>query len=60
MVDDVSTSLEKKVYYETYIQNIGLYSKTMIFLQDNNTGTEPIEERAVKGFYHNLTLLEHN
>lgn len=60
LVDDVSTSLEKKVYYETYIQNIGLYSKTMIFLQDNNTGTEPIEERAVKGFYHNLTLLEHN
>jgi hypothetical protein len=60
LVDDVSTSLEKKVYYEIYIQHVGLYSKSMIFLQDNNTGPEPIEDRAIKGFYHTLTLLEHN
>lgn len=59
-VDDNSTSLEKKLYYETYIKGVGLYKKQMIFLQDNKGGAQPIEERAIKGFYHDLILVEHN
>lgn len=60
LVDDASTSLEKKLYYETYIKNVGLYSKKMIFLQDNKGGSTPIEQRAIKGFYHDLFLIQHN
>lgn len=60
LVDDSSTSLEKKLYYETYIKNVGLYSKKMIFLQDNKGGSTPLEQRAIKGFYHDLFLIEHN
>ncbi len=57
---DEETSLDKKYYYEEYLENIGLYKKEMIFLQDNKGGTVPLPERAIKGFYHNLLLLESN
>jgi hypothetical protein len=60
LVDDASTSLEKKVYYETYIKNVGLYSSKMIFLQDNKGGSTPIEDRAIKGFYHERILIDRN
>ncbi|MBK8621120.1 MAG: hypothetical protein IPN79_05015 [Saprospiraceae bacterium] len=57
---DEETSLDKKYYYEEYLENIGLYKKEMIFLQDNKGGTIPLPERAIRGFYHNLLLLESN
>ena len=58
LVDDSSTTLEKKYYYETYVKGVGLYRQEMVFLQDNKGGTIPLEERATKGFYHNRVLLE--
>src|SRR5690606_4994624 len=57
LVDDETTSLEKKVYYETYVKDVGLYKQEMLFLQDNKGGASPIEERATKGFIHQRTLL---
>lgn len=58
-VDDERTTLDKKFYYETYLEGVGLYTQDMVFLQDSKGGSTPIDQRATKGFYHKRKLLSY-
>jgi len=58
---DASTIIDRRYVYEYYAKGIGLVKKEMIILDGDGTGINlPWEQKAKKGFIHNLSLIEHN
>lgn len=61
LVNDTTSNVDKKVVIESYGKNVGLVHKSVIILQDDSFSSEkPIEQRAKRGFFHQLILLDHN
>jgi hypothetical protein len=60
LVDETSIIDRRKVV-EYYVKGIGLLRKEMIILDsDGSKPNDPWENKAKKGFIHQLTLLDHN
>jgi hypothetical protein len=58
---DVNTVIDRRRVYETYARGVGLVSKEMIILDGDGSGINlPWEQRAKKGFIHQLTLIDYN
>jgi hypothetical protein len=60
-VNSSDSQISKYVSIEKYATNIGLIQKDQtVLLDDTDPDTSPIEQRAEKGFWLRMKLIEHN